>query len=223
GAQTLVVSSTPVLTAGGTIRPTGALEWTSGYMAGGTLTNNGTVRLTGGSGSRGLNGAVLRNQGTVEHTDSGIFYIYNGGRAENAAAWNAAGEGDLYGSSGTGTFVNEAGGTFTKSGAGTTTQFVAGGLVVENAGTMHVASGILRFDRPSTHTDAVLTTAADATLFFASQPPTFVGTVTGAQNGVLNLATEFAAGADAEWAFTGLGLDWTSGYFTSGTLVNTGL
>ncbi|HLA64163.1 MAG TPA: hypothetical protein VK610_07030, partial [Rhodothermales bacterium] len=227
GVQTLQLSGNFSLAATGSVGANGALLWRGGYLEAGTLTNAGTVQVASvTSNSRGVSGAaaVFRNAGTgtVTHSDAGLFYVWNGGRAENAGTWTFSGDGDLSGSSGAGTFVNEAGATLRKTG-GTATVFTSGSLTVENSGTINATGGELRFDRPSSHTAATLTTGVGGTLRFNTDIPTFTGAITGAQGGALVLSTNFVAGAGASWAFTGNGLTWTAGYLTSGTLTNTGL
>ena len=224
GAQTLVVSQPMTLDSDFEIGANGVLEWTANYLEAGTLTNTGLIRLIGGTASRGVRGAtaVLRNEGTVEHSDNGFFYVYNGARAENAALWQLQDTGDLLGFTGTGRFVNEAGATFEKTNAGLANIGNAG-LTFENAGTIDVLAGELDFDVPSTHTDAVLTTAAGSTLRFSSSAVTFTGAISGAQAGALRLEQSFSTGAGTTWAFTGTGIEWTANYLESGTLTNTGL
>ncbi|MEM1055974.1 MAG: T9SS type A sorting domain-containing protein [Bacteroidota bacterium] len=211
-----------------TIEGSGQMNWQNGYLIDGTLTNNGLVRIEGGGGARGVNsssGGTFRNEGTVEHVDTQPFYVTGSdARTENAGLWDLQSDGDLSAFSGTmSVFVNEAGGTFQKSsGVGLTT--VSGApLVFENAGTIDVQTGEVRFDRPSTHTDATLTTAAGALLRFSVGGVTFVGIQSGAQAGALQLDDAITAGAGAEWAFTGGGIRWTDGYLGTGTLTNTGL
>ena len=94
---------------------------------------------------------VLRNEGTVEHSSTGAYYIYLGGRVENAAVWNVTGAGDYLGSTGPGTFANAISGRLTKAGEGTLTQVTGGGLVFENAGRIIVESGELDINLPFTH------------------------------------------------------------------------
>ncbi|MAQ95792.1 MAG: hypothetical protein CMM84_19980, partial [Rhodothermaceae bacterium] len=129
------------------------IEWTGNYLDAGTLLNSGLIRLTGSTGSRGVRNAdvVLRNEGTVEHSSTGAFYIYLAAAVENAAVWTVTGAGDLIGSTGLGTFVNESTGTLTKSGGGLST-VSGGGLTFDNAGAIDVQEGEFRFDRPSLHT-----------------------------------------------------------------------
>ena len=222
GTQTLVAGGTLAFSTSAEISANGVFEWTSGYMTSGTMTNSGLIRLTSSTGSRGVNGTTLRNQGTVEHSGTGLFYIYLGGRVENTAEWTVTEAGDLVGSTGPGTFVNDVTGTLTKSGGGLST-VSGGGLTFDNAGVIDVQEGEFRFDRPSLHTDATLTTASEAVLRFNTGGATFVGTIAGEQAGTLLTNDNMVAGADAEWAFSGTGIEWTGNYLDAGTLLNSGL
>ena len=224
GTQTLIAGGTLAFGTSAEVAANGVLEWTSGYMTSGTMTNDGTLRLTGGTGARGVNGTdvVLRNEGTAEHTSTGAFYIYGGGRVENAAVWSVTDAGDYLGSTGEGTFANEPTGTVTKSGSGLST--VSGGnLTFDNAGVIDVQGGEFRLTSPSVHTEATLTTASGAILQFSGGGATFVGTVSGEQAGTLLTSDALTAGADAEWAFTGTGIEWASNYLGAGALLNSGL
>ena len=200
------------------------MEWTADYLNGGSLTNAGLVRLTGASGSRGVrgDGVRFRNTGVVEFSGTGRFYISNGARAENAADWRITEGGDLYGSTGLGTFVNEADATLTASGADATAQVVGGGLVFENAGTLDVRAGTLAFARPSTHTDATFTVAEDALLHFDTFSVRFEGVTSGDPAGTARISTDFTAADGAVWDLGGTGMEWTSDYLNGGALTNAG-
>ena len=224
GAQTLVTNQAMTLGSTFDIGANGVLEWTANYLEAGALTNTGLVRLIGNTGSRGVRGAtaVLRNEGTVEHSGTGFFFVFNSARVENSTRWALQDTGILSGFNTAGRFVNEAGALFEKSGAGLST-ITNTGLTFENAGTVDVLAGELDFDVPSTHTDAVLTTAAGSTLRFSSSAVTFTGAISGAQAGALRLEQSFSTGAGTTWDFTGTGIEWTANYLEAGALTNTGL
>ena len=226
GTQTLVASGNIAFATAGSIEASGDLEWRAGGLQAGTLTNGGLVRLENHASTRGVissTGATLRNEGTVRHVDDALFYLYGGdARVENAGLWDVQGGGDYNGFNGTvARFTNEAGATFRKSG-GDVTVFQSAPLVFENAGTVDVQTGELRFNRPSSHTDATLTAAVGGLLDLAS-PATFVGTITGAPAGTVQMNAVPVAGADAVWDFGGTGLTWRSGYLADGTITNAGL
>ncbi|MEM8560041.1 MAG: hypothetical protein AAGG50_19665, partial [Bacteroidota bacterium] len=197
-------------------------EWLSGYLEAGRLVNREVIRFTGANASRGARGetAVLRNTGAVRWEDSGILYVYNGARFENAAAFEVSGTGSLRGFSGVGTFVTEAGATLTKTGEALWEIF--GSLDVENAGTWSVEGGTVELEEETTHRNALLAVAADATLQF-NRPLTVVGTLTSAPAGALVLNANLLTDRNAALAVAGTGLDWRSGYLTTGTVVNRNL
>ena len=222
GAQTLTLSQGLTLGAIGTIRANGVLEWANEYLNGGTLTNEGLVRLTGATTNRGVRGETtrFRNEGTVEFTDDGRFYVYSGARVENSSLWHVTDAGDLWGASGAGTFANA--GTLRKSGAGLS-QVVGGGLVFENAGAVDVRGGEVRFERPSTHTGVSFAVAEESSVVFASGGVTFAGRTTGAPVGVLRVQDGFSVASGAVWDLGGTGMEWTNEYLNGGTLTNEGL
>ena len=204
------------------------VEWTAGDLTAGTLANDGLVRLTGTSNLRGVNGpsAEFHNDGTFQHIGTGQFRISNDGTVENSGLWDVQDDGDLSGSGGSaGIFLNQAGATFRKSGSGADqTRIVNPGLTFNNSGTIDVQDGDLRFERPSTHTDATLNVALGALLNFDSDVPTFTGTISGTVNGTLEIGTNFQAGAGgATWNIGGTGVEWTSGDLTSGEITNEAL
>ncbi|MEM6783236.1 MAG: hypothetical protein AAF624_05810 [Bacteroidota bacterium] len=222
GAQTLVLTGPVTLTESSTLGTNAVVDWQRGYLEAGTLVNEGLIRFTGPNASRGARGttAVLRNTGTVNWEDSGILYVYNGARFENAGAFNVSGTGSLRGFSGVGTFVTEAGATLTKTGDALWEIF--GRLVVENAGTWSVQGGTVELEEASTQRNARLNVAADATLQF-NRPLIIVGTLTSAPVGALVLNAELRTDRNAALAVTGTGLEWRTGYLTTGTVVNRNL
>jgi hypothetical protein len=146
---TVALSTDAVAGAGGAAWDFGGtgLEWTGGSLISGTLTNTGLVRLTGGSTTRSVTGAVLRNEATVEHADTGHLVIATGGTVENAGTWALIGTGAL---SGTGSLANEEGGVLRKHSSTGTAQLTAG-LAASNAGTMRVEDGTLDVDAVFDH------------------------------------------------------------------------
>ncbi|MEM8601137.1 MAG: hypothetical protein AAGF99_14550, partial [Bacteroidota bacterium] len=186
GTQTLVLSGPTTLTEPSTLGPNAVVEWLSGYLEAGTLLNEGLIRFTGANASRGARGetAVLRNTGTVTWEDSGILYVYNSARFENAGAFDVSGTGSLRGFSGVGTFVTEAGATLTKTGDALWEIF--GRLTVENEGTWAVEAGTVEVEEASTLRDATLAVAEGARLQF-NRPLTVEGTLTSAPAGQLAL------------------------------------
>ena len=238
GRQTLVQTGLVFsLPTGGTIAASGVFEWRDGGLQIGTLTNRGLVQINGPGTSRGVGPptsgttATFRNEGTVEHVDSGSFIVNAvtgaAGRLENAGLWDVQGDGDIAGfpNGGTGTVVNEASGVFRKSGGTGVAQIVTAPLTVENAGTFDAQAGEIRFDVPSTHTDgATLTASAGALLRFNAGVVTFAGTISGAPSGLVQLAVDFTAPSGSTWAFGGTGMTWVQlGALSGGMVTNTGL
>ncbi|MEM9997461.1 MAG: hypothetical protein AAF809_07135, partial [Bacteroidota bacterium] len=219
GTQTLVLTGPVTLTEPSALGPNAVVDWRSGYLEAGTLVNEGLIRFTGANASRGARGptAVLRNTGTVTWEGSGILYVYNGARFENAAAFNVSGTGSLRGFSGVGTFVTEASATLTKTGDALWEIF--GTLDVENEGTWRIEGGAVELEEASTHRDATLAVAENARLQFNRQL-TIEGTLTGAPQGRLALNAPMTAGPGATLAVTGTGLEWLSGYLEEGRLLN---
>ncbi|MEM6327027.1 MAG: hypothetical protein AAF791_07915, partial [Bacteroidota bacterium] len=225
GTQTLVLNRAFAVGQTATIRANGVLNWVSNYITSGAITNNGLVRLTGTSGSRGVRGtgASFTNTGTVEHSSTGSFYVYNTASVSNEGLWDLTGDGDIFGFTGLGTFRNEAGATVRKSGGSGVSQFGSGGLVVENEGTLDVQTGTVQFNSVSTHTDAVFAVAEAALLFFSSGGVRFEGTTTGSPQGVVQLNNPFTVADGAVWNLSGTGMTWTSNYQQEGALTNRGL
>ncbi|MEM8557565.1 MAG: hypothetical protein AAGG50_07060, partial [Bacteroidota bacterium] len=219
GTQTLVLTGPVTLTEPSALGPNAVVDWRSGYLEAGTLVNEGLIRFTGASTNRGARGetAVLRNTGTVRWEDSGILYVYNGARFENASAFNVSGTGSLRGFSGTGTFTTEPTATLTKTGDALWEVF--GTLAVENEGTWAVNGGAVEIEEASTHRDATLAVAEGARLQF-NRRLTIEGTLTSAPQGRLALNAPMTAGPGATLAVTGTGFEWLSGYLEAGRLVN---
>ncbi|MEM8602026.1 MAG: hypothetical protein AAGF99_19075, partial [Bacteroidota bacterium] len=205
---------------GATLAVTGTgFEWLAGYLEEGRLLNRELIRFTGANASRGARGAtaVLRNQGIVTWEDSGILYVYNSARFENAGAFDVSGTGSLRGFSGIGTFVTERGATLTKTGDALWEIF--GSLTVENAGLWSVEDGAIELEEATTHRDARLNVSAGARLQF-NRPLTVLGTLSSNAAGALVLNTNLLTDRTAFLDIAGQGLDWRSGYVTEGTLIN---
>jgi hypothetical protein len=190
-------------------------EWTNGQIgsgAGGTLTNNGFMRIAGPNSKTLVN--TLNNNGTIIHTGGNLS-------VEGNAALNNQGTYDLQTniyptasiSINHGRFNNA--GTLRKSlSAGTAS--VAGDFN-NNDGTVDVQSG--RLDLPSgTHTGGTFFTADGTTLGLFSG--TITGTYTGwkAGSGVVSLASGCTVGAGgATWDFEQDGmLRWSTGTINAG-------
>ena len=221
GVQTLALAGPLALADSGVVAPTAVVEWTAEYLNAGRLVNRGLVRLTGATGSRGVRGetAVFRNEGRLEWSSTGVFYVYSGGRIENAATFEVTGTPTLLGYSGVGTFANEAAGTVTKTGAGTFTVSVA---ALDNAGTLAVGTGggTIQVTSPATHRDPTFAVDAEGTISLAGRM-TLAGTVSGAPAGRLIVSAPVTADG-ATLNVGGTGLEWTAEYLEAGRLVNTG-
>ena len=198
-------------------------EWTSNYLVSGRLVNRGLIRLTGANNSRGVrgstgSGAVLRNEGRVEWSETGNFFLGEGGRVENASTITVTGAGSFTVFS-AGTFANEAGATLAKTGVGTFTL----NAPTDNAGTLSVGTGgTMSVTSASMHRSPTFIVEATATLSFTGTLA-LSGTVTSAPLGRIVVSNTVAAPDGATLNVTGTGLEWTGNYLTAGRLVNRGL
>jgi hypothetical protein len=195
-------------------------EWTSGqigFFGGGTLTNNGFVRIAGPN-SKGLVD-TLDNHGTIIHT---------GGRLDVAgtAALNNLGTYDLqmasiYPNPSIAGLFNNAG-TLRRSLSADSVYLQ--GTFDNNGGTVDVQSGTLDLHFSSgTHTGGTFYTADGATLIpFGG---TFTGTYTGwtAGSGVVSLVSGCTVGAGGA-TFNFQALQWVGGSINTGPdpLLNAG-
>ncbi|MEL7171152.1 MAG: hypothetical protein AAGN64_17545, partial [Bacteroidota bacterium] len=197
-------------------------EWLSGYLEAGRLVNRELIRYTGANASRGARGetAVLRNTGSVNWEGSGILYVYDGARFENASAFAVSGTGSLRGFSGIGTFTTEPTATLTKTGDALWELY--GPLTVENEGTWRVEGGTVGLREETTHRDARFEVSAGATLHFR-QRVTIARALTADPSGTILLDAPVSAEDEASLRIGGTGLEWISGYLEAGTLVNDGL
>jgi len=154
-AGTLTIAGDATLDAislsGGTLSAAGttsiaSFTWSGGTLSGGGSTAipvGGTLNLTGNSGMT-LDAHRLSNQGTVNWTGSGIFYLVNSSAVLNEAggSFNLASNSYLWNTTGTlSTFTNR--GLLTKSGTGTS--YVYSNLEFANSGTVDIQSGVLEF------------------------------------------------------------------------------
>ncbi|MEZ4697430.1 MAG: hypothetical protein R2832_13515 [Rhodothermales bacterium] len=94
------------------------LAWESGYLVEGTVTNSGLMTVQGNSQSRGVRGqrSIFRNDGSIDWSDDGFIYIFDGAELVNAGSLAILGNANLRGLSTNGRFTNAATGTLRKSG-----------------------------------------------------------------------------------------------------------
>ncbi len=213
----LATDPTATLNVGGT-----GLNWVSGYLESGALINDGLIRLTGTSGSRGIRGetASMVNRGQMIWDDGGLWYVYFDATFTNESTFRITGTGRISSSTGPGTFINEAGASFEKTGDATAS--VAGSLTIVNRGSWDVQGGELTVTNPTRHENATLTVADGATLDLRSNV-TLAGQITATATGALLLQAQLATDPTATLNVGGTGLNWVSGYLESGALINDGL
>ena len=86
GAGTVRLDGTlTVAAAGATVNlPGSLLQWTSGTLTGGTLTNTGALTISGSS-SRTVIGGTLSNAGAVSRSGAGALTVQSGGAINNQA------------------------------------------------------------------------------------------------------------------------------------------
>ncbi|MEO0558592.1 MAG: T9SS type A sorting domain-containing protein [Bacteroidota bacterium] len=159
------------------------ITWLDGYLEEGGLRNTGLVQLSGTSNLRGVRGpgTTLTNDGTVELTGGGSFYISDGATVTNAGTWVLTGDVNLRSRNDGNTFRNT--GTLRRDGDGVT-QITSGDLAVENAGTITVHEGELRNTLPFTHMDGAVIQGEGT--FFPGPTFTLAGGVSpGASPGIL--------------------------------------
>jgi YD repeat-containing protein len=202
----------------------GLFQWTGGDINGGTLTNTGTMTLSG-TNTKSL-GVILNNSGTIEHTGGILQVDFSIGAAGFFGTINNTGLYDLQGDlsfnhafADTAAFNNS--GTFRKS-AGTGTAST-GTLPLNNlGGTIDVESGTLNISS-GTHTGGTFITTTVAgvqTMLMFSGSHTFTGTYTGSGTGIVQLnGTSFTVGASgAVFNFPGGELQWKNGILDGGTV-----
>jgi hypothetical protein len=193
-------------------------EWTNGQIgsgAGGTLTNNGFMRIAGPSSKTLVN--TLNNNGTIIHT-GGSLYV-GPGALNNQGTYDLQMPSIYPSPSIAGPFNNT--GTLRKS-LSADYAYVQGGPFNNNGGTVDVQRGML--DLPSgTHTGGAFYTADGTTLGLFSG--TVTGTYTGwtAGSGVVSLTSGCTVGVGGA-TFNFQALQWRAGSINTGpdALINAG-
>jgi hypothetical protein len=145
-----------VLDAGATFNFSPALQWTGGTLTRepvdtATLTNSGTLLITGNQNDKVINGAIFITTGTTTWTGTRNIQTGNAAQITNSGTWDIQNAQALSHNFGTvSTFTNTSTATVTKAVAGTT--FI--GITFNNNGTVNVASGVLQVGGGGTDTGA---------------------------------------------------------------------
>jgi hypothetical protein len=227
GATTIatlnMINGTMVGTAPVTV--TGTMNWTNGAIQG-TLNipaaavlnivapNNGCCN----AGAFSLNGAILNNSGTVNHSLSGGgtgLYVYNGSVINNVGTWNVTNDVSVtLGDASASVFNNTSTGKFNKTGGTNTTTW---SLPFSGAGPINILSGTLSLSGNYTKTiTGTIAISSLAQLNYGQGGTLDGGKVTG--TGTLN----FNASATVAGGYTFAGTtDITSGTvnFTGNTTI----
>ncbi len=198
-------------------------EKTSGSITGGgTLTNDGLLKITTAS-TKKLHSATLVNNDRIEVYDDGIFYFQTDAELINNSLFelkNAAAPIDLF--SGTTVFTNKTSGIIRKSTDGDVSTF---DVPVDNqGGKIDVTSGGIKFTRASTFTGGTYDTAASTSIELATGIHVFAGTLSGSDLGRLFSTSVISIPAAATLNFLGTGFEKAGSDISGGgTLTNTGL
>ena len=120
----------------------GLFQWTAGTITGATLTNAGTLTISGTS-TKVLSNGAISNSGTIVHTNTGHLQFASGTLNNlTGSVYDFQSSGGFSNGGGTNN-VNNAG-TFRKS-IYTGTTSIASGVTFSNSGTVEVQSGTLSF------------------------------------------------------------------------------
>jgi hypothetical protein len=204
-------------------------QWSGGALSGpGTLTNNGTLTLSG-STAKSLNGVTLNNAGTVIWTGTGVVLGNYGAVFNNLVDGVFDVQGDAtfrWGGFGAGVTIDNLG-IFRKS-AGTGTTVIGGGSnVTFSGGTVEVLTGTLNLSAADTTTSGGNFTVAEGAVLdlTGGTTRTYVGDYTGSGEGTIRLGsgTLNIGAVGASFNFPGTLFQWSGGTLGGpGTLTNNG-
>lgn len=206
--------------------PTG-VNWTSGFFGGnGTLTNRGILNFVSVNGKSISGLSELKNEGTINHNDTGALSIGFGTPTFNNTTLgviNLNSDSSITFQQGVGTLVNE-GLIRRQQSSGL---FIIDSQFQNNDGTISVESGTLRLSNGNSMlTDGTYNVTNGNTLEWANGF-TLLGTLTGQLDGQINWTGNLTVNTATEAIldFNGpTGVNWTSGFFSGdGTLTNLGI
>ena len=196
-------------------------NWSNGILTGGgTLTNNGTVKLKT-NGSRYISGATtIVNNGVFIMPENGNLYLYDTAVFNNAVSgvFDINSDANINYSGSTHLFINA--GLLKKSGGSGISYFYPN---LTNTGTISVESGTIDLYYYGKNLDGgIYNVASGSTLLVSSTGMKLSGTLTGILDGALNWTGDFSVPTAAAFDFTGqTGLTWSSGSLIGGgTLTN---
>ena len=150
GASGVVELSGGTLDGAGSLTVDGSFDWSGGKVQStGVLTVNSTLDFSGTSG-KFMDGCTITNKGSIRVTGAGALYASNGATITNqvGATFEFQTDADISYTSGDTTHLNNAG-TLRKS-AGSGATYI--GMEVNNTGTVEVSSGILELKGGGAHT-----------------------------------------------------------------------
>ncbi len=209
------------------IGPNATFVWSEGIMIGdGTLTNNGTLNITGNIGKSLGNTHVLINNGTINNDDTGSLSLGFGSPTLNNTA-----SGVINLNSNSSITIQQGVGTLINSGLIRKQQssgvFNINANFQNNNGTISVESGTLLLNNGnSILTDGTYNVTTGSILEWAFGFTT-LGTLTGQVDGQINWTGNMNVdtGTEAILNFSNpTGLNWMTGNFGgNGTLTNTGI
>ena len=216
GSSTINITNSLNFTDPSSFSSNTTVNWSAGSLyGGGTLTNNGTVKLTTG-GSRYISGTtIINNNGSFKMPDGGYLYLYDTSVFNNNENGIFDLQSDAYISySGNQHNFNNVG-IFKKSG-GTGTSYIY--VIFSNTGTISVESGTIdMYYHPKYFNGGVYNVTSDSKLLVSTSGMNISGTLTGVLNGPLNWTGNFSVATTATFDFTGdTGVTWTSGSLIGG-------
>ncbi len=139
----MALSGSGTLSGTSAVTVSGALAWSGGTMSGTGVTNANSTLTINGTGQKAL-GRRLNNKATGTWSDTGFLYLITGGWLDNQAGATFTVQNDeIFRWNGGSPHVDNEG-TFIKS-PGVGTSEVGGNVAFNNAGTVEIKSGTLKF------------------------------------------------------------------------------
>ncbi len=196
------------------------------FLGSGTLTNNGTVSITGNNSTSIGGTVILLNNGTINFDSTSPLVLgYGNGTITNATSGviNLNSDTSISFSQGVGSLINT--GLINKNQS--SGLFSINSIFQNNNGTISVQSGTLRINNSNAMlTNGIYNVTSGNTLEWASTF-TLLGTLTGQLDGQINWTGNMsvAPATEAVLDFSGsTGVNWTTGFLGGdGTLTNMGI
>ncbi|MGA2496664.1 MAG: hypothetical protein ABSH20_02925, partial [Tepidisphaeraceae bacterium] len=201
--------------------PAGFFNWFGGSIMAGTLTNAGTMTLTGLLDKGLSDTATISNTGTV--IQAGGRLVLSNGTVQNAAnaIYDFQSDGAVITNGGANAFTNV--GTLQKS-AGTGTTALGAPFYNDATGIINVQTGAITLNAGGSSAGGTFNVATGAVLYLTGgSTQNFTGTYMGSGGGIVQLASgrlDISGGVTFDFP-TGY-FNWSGGFFGSGTLNNTG-